>query len=211
MDRVSIAHIKKDIAIAEFDDHSWDRADKIEIVTYWSGQTAPTTRAFEVRLLWSDNALYVRFEAQQAEALIVSEKPDLTKKVHGLWERDVFEIFIAPDLSTANKYYEFEVAPTGEWIDLAIEVTPEKRITDWEYASNMEAAAKIDGTQVVELIKIPFDALGRTPKPGDVWLGNLFRCVGEGPDRGYLAWRPTRTKEPRFHVPDAFGEFEFKN
>jgi hypothetical protein len=38
---------------------------------------------------------------------------------------------------------------------------------------------------------------------------NLCRCVGEDPDRGYLAWRPTHTAEPNFHVPTAFGTIVF--
>ncbi|MBV9241137.1 MAG: carbohydrate-binding family 9-like protein [Acidobacteria bacterium] len=209
MDRVRVSHIKKDIDVSSFDDNAWKHAREIEIDTYWSGEKAPEAREFEARLLWSDTALYVRFEADQHETLVVSEKPDLTKKVRGLWERDVCEIFIAPDRNTPNKYFEFEVAPTGEWIDLGIEVTPEKRITDWDYSSGMQAAAKIEKDKVVEVIRIPFKSLGRAAKTGDVWLGNLFRCVGKDPTRGYLAWRPTRTKEPAFHVPSAFGEFEF--
>jgi len=73
----------------------------------------------------------------------------------------------------------------------------------------MQSAAKIEQDKVVMAIKIPFSALGRTPKAGDIWLGNLFRCVGKDPTRGYLAWQPTKTKEPAFHVPKAFGEFQF--
>src|SRR5438445_10396853 len=128
MDRIRIGHIKRDIAISAFKDKAWRHALPVGIDTYWSGEKAPETRKFEARLLWSATALYVRFEAAQHEPLVVSDKPDLTKKIRGLWDRDVCEIFIAPDRSTRNKYYEFEVAPTGEWIDLGIEVTPEKRI-----------------------------------------------------------------------------------
>ena len=31
----------------------------------------------------------------------------------------------------------------------------------------------------------------------------------EDPTRGYLAWRPTLTKSPNFHVPSKFGNFRF--
>jgi hypothetical protein len=58
-------------------------------------------------------------------------------------------------------------------------------------------------------LKVPWSAFGRKPRPGDVWLGNLFRCVGKDPNRGYLAWSPTLTKVPNFHVPERFGEFVF--
>ena len=209
MDRVSIRHIQKDIDVGSFDERTWLASDKVEIASYWSGETAPAPRRLEARLVWSDSSLYVRFEAEQHEPLIVSDKPDLTKKAKGLWDRDVCEIFIAPDRSFPNKYFEFEVAPTGEWIDLAIEVTPAGRRSDLEYASGMQTAAKIRGDKIIAVMKIPFKALGRTPKVGEIWLGNLFRCIGSDGTRGYLAWRPTRTSKPNFHVPSAFGEFQF--
>jgi hypothetical protein len=208
-DHVRIRHVKKEIVVFDFDNNIWSQAHRVDIDTYWSGEPAPPTRRFTARLLWSDSALYVRFDAEQHEPLVVSDKPDIRKKTHGLWDRDVCEIFIAPDTSTPNKYFEFEVAPTGEWIDFGIEITPDKRLTGWDYASGMDTFAKVDWDKVFEVIKIPFKALGRTPKMGDVWLGNLFRCVGEGKTRGYLAWRPTHTREPSFHVPSAFGEFKF--
>lgn len=207
---ITIKRIEKDFSADRLDHPSWKTASPVEVGTYWSGEAAPDSRAFEARLLWSDTALYVRFDAVQGEPLAVSPKPDLSKKVVGLWDRDVCEIFIAPDKNDANKYFEFEIAPTGEWIDLGIEVTPNGRKTDLEYRSGMTSAARIEKGRVVMAIKIPFAALGRRPANGTVWLGNLFRCVGSGPTRGYLAWQPTRTPKPNFHVPAAFAKLRFK-
>jgi alpha-galactosidase len=208
-EQLTVKHLAEDFSIEKLDDASWTKALPVRVATYWSCEAAPAGRAFEARLLWTDTALYVRFDAAQDEPLVVSEEPDLTKKSVGLWDRDVCEIFIAPDRTGRNKYFEFEIAPTGEWIDLGIEVTPEGRKTDFEYFSGMTSAAKIEKGSVVMAVKIPFKALGETPMAGDVWLGNLFRCVGGGPARGYLAWQPTRTETPNFHVPEAFGEFRF--
>ncbi len=207
--RLKVVHIADELAINKLNSDVRDKAQDVVITRYWSGVAAPATRQFKVRLLWSDTALYVRFVASQDEPLIVSDKPDLTQKIKGLWDRDVCEIFIAPRASQRNKYFEFEIAPTGEWIDLGIEVTPKARKTDWEYKSGMTSSAKIEKDRVVMAIKIPFASLGRTPKVGDIWLGNLFRCIGKDPTRGYLAWQPTKTNEPAFHVPKAFGEFQF--
>lgn len=162
-----------------------------------------------VRLIWSGNSLYARFEAEQREALVVSDAPTLDTKTLNLWDRDVVEIFVAPDAKEQRRYFEFEVAPTGEWIDLAIDLTSGKRVTDWDYKSRMESAARIEKDRIVMAMKIPWSAFGREPKAGDVWLGNIFRCVGAGETRGYLAWQPTMTAEPNFHVPEKFGEFKF--
>jgi hypothetical protein len=133
----------------------------------------------------------------------------MVNKTIGLWNRDVCELFIAPDKDEPRKYFEFEIAPSGEWLDLAINYTAEKRETDFEYISGMQSAAHIEKDKVVMAMKIEWKAFGRVPKSGDIWLGNLFRCVGKNPNRGYLAWRPTMTETPNFHVPEKFGEFVF--
>ena len=206
---LTITHTTEDFSIDRLDDPAWKGASAIPVSKYWSGTAAPKGRQFSTRLLWSDTALYVRFEASQHEPLVVSEKPDVTKKTIGLWDRDVCEIFVAPDSSEKNRYFEFEIAPTGEWVDLAIEDTSRKRKTDLNYKSGMTSAAKIEKDKVVMAIKIPWEAFGARPKAGDVWLGNLFRCVGKGKSRGYLAWQPTMTEKPNFHVPQKFGEFHF--
>lgn len=208
--RLTVKHISSDFRIDRLDEPAWKGASRTDITKYWSGKAAPATRRFMAKLLWSDSALYVRFDASQNEPLVVGDKPNLTKKTMALWDRDVCEIFIAPDKDERRKYFEFEIAPTGEWIDLGIDLTSGKRETDRDYASGMESAAKIGKDRVVMAIRIPWNALGKMPKVGDIWLGNLFRCVGEDPTRGYLSWQATKTKEPNFHVPERFGEFEFK-
>ena len=204
-----VIHIDRDIDVSDLESSVWEKAPPVEVGRYWSGKPAPESRHFKAQLLWSDAAIYVRFTARQREPVFVSERPDRTRKSIGMWDRDVCEIFIAPDDKTPNRYFEFEVAPNGEWVDLAIEVLPEKRLTDWNFSSGMRSAARVEKDQVVMAIRVEWKALGKTPKPGDKWLGNLFRCVGKDPNRGYLAWQPTLTKEPAFHVPTKFGEFVF--
>jgi hypothetical protein len=208
-DKIKIAHVKNDFSIQELDNKFWEKANDILIGTYWSGENAPVGRHFKAKLLWSDSALYVRFEANQIEPLVVSEKANLKTKTRGLWDRDVCEIFLAPDRANARKYFEFEIAPNGEWIDLGIYQKPDERIIDWNYNSGMQSAARIEKDKVIMALRVEWKAFGATPKAGDVWLGNILRCVGREPTRGYLAWQPTRTKEPSFHVPEAFGNFQF--
>jgi alpha-galactosidase len=207
--KIEIAHVEQDFQIGELDNSIWKNAGETVVENYWSGESAPKSRHFKTKLLWSDAAFYIRFEANQREPLVASENPNLKSKTHGLWNRDVCEIFVAPDANEPNKYFEFEVAPNGEWIDLAIHQLPKKRETDFEYDSEMQSAARIETNKITMAIKISWNAFGRTPKVEDVWRGNLYRCVGRGATRGYLAWSPTETKEPNFHVPARFGEFQF--
>ncbi len=206
-----IRYIAHDFSAVEFESEYWQTVRPIVADRYWSGVIAPNGRHFETRLLWSENFLYVRFDAVQNEPLEINENPDTSEKTDKLWQRDVCEIFIAPDRNEQRTYFEFEVSPTREWLDLAIDSTLGERVTDWEYASGMETAARIEENRVVMAMKIPWKAFGKKPNAGDVWMGNIFRCVGKEPDRGYLAWRPTMTDVPNFHVPERFGAFLFKN
>lgn len=208
--KASVIRIEKDFAIEDLGNRIWADAKPIRVGTNWDGSAAPDGRHFTIRMLWSSSALYVRFEANQSEPLVVSESPDRSKKTMKLWDRDVCEIFLAADPKQPRKYLEFEVAPTGEWIDLAIDYTGEKRETDWDFKSGMESAAKIENAKVVMAMKIPWSGFGAIPKAGDVWSGNLFRCIGKDATRGYLAWNPTMTEKPNFHVPEKFGEFVFE-
>ncbi|HMF58444.1 MAG TPA: carbohydrate-binding family 9-like protein [Pyrinomonadaceae bacterium] len=199
-----------DVRANDLDNKEWKHARATRITRYWSGDVAPESRHAEARLLWSDAALTVRFQCNQHEPLVVSDAPQTNKKTVGLWDRDVCEIFVAPKASEPEKYLEFEAAPTGEWIDLSIHWRPEGQETDWEFHSGMEASARVSHNHVIIAMRVPWEAFGHKPQAGERWRANLFRCVGRDPARGYLAWRPTRTPQPSFHVPQAFGWLEFK-
>jgi hypothetical protein len=198
-------YISKPIAAGDFEHPCWEHSHPVKIERYWSGEPAPASRHAEARVCWSDEALHVRFVGAQHEPLIVSSNPRTDQKTLGLWERDVCEIFVAPDPDVPERYFEFEAAPTGEWVDLGIVITPEGRETDWDFDSGMTAAARLEHETLKIGIRIPWSDSIPKPEKGDVWRVNVFRCVGrEAPDR-YLAWRPTRTPEPNYHVPEAFG------
>lgn len=207
--RYEIKYIENDFSVEELNDENWQIIEGITINKYWSGEDAPPERHFETKIIWSETAVYVRFEASQDEPLIVSETPNLETKTPGLWERDVCEIFLAPNRDEFRRYFEFEIAPNGEWIDLGIHQMPDRRETDWDYSSAMQSKSVIEKDKVLMTMKIEWKAFGKTPKAGEVWRGNIFRCVGAGETRGYLAWSPTLTSEPSFHVPEKFGDFKF--
>jgi hypothetical protein len=203
-------YVNEPIGADEFDHPAWQECERVKIAHYWSGEPASATRHAEVRVCWSDDALHVRFVGEQHEPLIVEEKPVTNKKTLGLWERDVCEIFLAPDAEHPERYFEFEAAPSGEWVDLGIVVKPAGRETDWNFDSGMTAAARLDRDQLIIGIRIPWGSSIPKPQKGDVWRANVFRCVGpEAPER-YLAWRPTCTPEPNYHVPEAFGLLRFE-
>ena len=208
--QIEARHSAADLNVADLQHAEWNKAQAVRIDRYWSGAEAPAGRVAEARILWSSKALHIRFVCNQAEPLIVSATPQIEKKTMGLWDRDVCEVFIAPDEHAIERYLEFEAAPTGEWLDVAIHWTPEKRESDWEFHSHMTTAAKIEKDRVTIAMRIPWNHWIHEPQRGERWRVNLFRCVGSDPGRGYLAWQPTRTPKPSFHVPQAFGRLVFK-
>ena len=132
---------------------------------------------------------------------MVSADPVTDRKTLGLWDRDVCEIFLAPDPSNTSRYFEFEAAPTGEWVDLGITLTPSGRETDWDFASGFTTAAKVEDEQLFVGMRIPWSEALPKPQTGEVWRVNLFRCVGpEAPER-YLAWRPQELPNPTSTSP----------
>lgn len=207
---ITARHSASDLPVTDLLSAEWNKAQPVAIERYWSGNMAPVTRHCEARLLWSSKALHVRFVCRQGDPLVVSLTPQTTKKTMGLWDRDVCEIFIAPDPHVVERYFEFEAAPTGEWLDVAIHWTPEKRESDWEFQSHMTTAAQVERDRVTIGMRIPWNHWIHEPQRGERWRVNLFRCVGSDPGRGYLTWQPTRTKEASFHVPKVFGWLVFK-
>jgi len=207
---IVVASYLKELAEPILNNVVWESCGPVRIEHYWSGDLAPATRHAEVRLCWSEEALRVRFVCEQHEPLVLSKTPQTNVKTIGLWDRDVCEVFLAPDLKKPHRYYEFEAAPTGEWVDLGIELTDQDRKTDWDYKSGMTAIAEIEERQIRVGITIPWSVDIPKPKSGDNWGINLFRCVGPDEETRYLAWRPTRTALPNFHVPSAFGLLRFK-
>jgi hypothetical protein len=199
-----------DLSVTDLTSAEWHKARPVQIDRFWSGDPAPAGRTAEARVLWSSKALHIRFVCNQAEPLIVSATPQTVTKTMGLWDCDVCEIFIAPDEHVVERYLEFEAAPTGEWLDVAIHWTPETRESDWEFHSHMTTAARVEKGRVTIAMRIPWNHWIHAPQTGERWRTNLFRCVGSDPGRGYLAWQPTRTPQPNFHVPQVFGSLVFK-
>ncbi|HYP54639.1 MAG TPA: carbohydrate-binding family 9-like protein [Pyrinomonadaceae bacterium] len=225
-----------DLPANELAHPEWERARPALLARYWSGEPAPAGRHAEARLLWTTDALSARFVCRQAEPYVVSDAPRLDAKTVGLWERDVCEVFLAPDARRPEHYFEFEAAPTGEWLDLELLQLAERRDTNWDYRSGVTVAASRAEDSYTVALRVPWSALTdagsaasltkdaseslvkdsthgddarHAPRAGDIWRVNLYRCVGAGPGRGYLAWRPTETPQPNFHVPRKFGRLLF--
>jgi len=183
----------------------WRDGGAVVCYSDWQGQNPDPGRETMVRVLWSRRTLYLRFECRYRELYLFSDA-DPGGRRDQLWDRDVVEAFLQPDPSKKRFYKEFEVSPNGMWIDL--DISPKGRA---DLKSGLERSVFLnekEHTWAAELA-IPLKALTSNFDSNAVWRANFYRIEGTREPRTYLAWQPTRTSQPNFHVPSEFGRLRF--
>ncbi len=166
----------------------------------------------EVRGFWTGTHLYLLFICPY-RTLNLFLPPQNDKARDKLWDRDVVEMFLGDDWDNIRHYREFEIAPTADWIDLAIDL--DKKSYDQSWRSGWQTGARIDEKARVWYAgaKIPLKSVSvAVVKAGTRWRMNLYRIDGEGPDpqRRFMCWQPTCVvnRDPN-HVPEMFGTLVF--
>lgn len=184
---------------------AWENAPPIRFDADWQGKNADPERATEVRLLWSAETLYVRFEARY-RTITVFPDAEANGRRDQLWDRDVCEVFLQTNPSEPRRYKEFEIAPNGSWIDLDI-ATGEKH----GLQSGLRRRVKIheQNKKWRAELALPMKSLISHFHASAVWRVNFYRVEGAAEPRFYSAWRPTHTPQPNFHVPEVFGGLIF--
>lgn len=190
----------------------WKRAATAAIVKDCSRSLSYPRLASKVRVFWTDTDLYLLFICPYRE-LNLFLPADNTKARRKLWDRDVVEMFLGYDFDRITHYREYEIAPTGDWIDLAIDL--EHKGNDRNWRSGWKTAARIDEKAHIwyAAARIPLASVSPQPvKAGTRWRMNLYRIEGLGPDseRHFLCWQPTcvLNRDPN-HVPEHFGTLTF--
>ena len=173
------------------------------------GEAEPKYRT-EIRSRWTDGNLYFLFICPY-ETLNLKPDPVTNADTNKLWDWDVAEVFLGADFQHINRYYEFEVSPQSEWVDLDIDRDFMQVDSGIKWNSGFEPKSRIDREKKIWYteMRIPFAAIDkRKPASGLEYRINLYRCQGSAPGRKYIAWQPTGQKS--FHVPQAFGRMKLE-
>ena len=185
----------------------WQQAQPVVFCADWQGRQSDPERETRVRVLWTPDTLYLCFECRYRELFLFNDADPDGRRDH-LWDRDVAEAFLQPEPWRGHFYKEFEVSPNGHWIDLDITPTEGRNLKSGMRRSvTHDAAAR---TWAAELA-IPMSALIAKFDARAEWRVNFYRVEGPAEPRAYLAWRPTNTAQPNFHVPAAFGWMRFED
>jgi alpha-galactosidase len=185
--------------------NEWLRADPIAFCSDWQGQNAESGRETQVRILWSQQHLYLRFECRYRELFVFDDSDPSGRRDH-LWDRDVAEAFLQPDPTRERFYREFEVGPNGMWVDL--DIFP-GGLADLKSGLQRSVILDEKARKWTAELAIPMKSLTAKFDPAAIWRANFYRVEGRKEPRAYLAWQPTHTLQPNFHVPSAFGKLRF--
>jgi alpha-galactosidase len=196
----------------------WPRGETASITNLWNGEPADSVfgefwnNSTHVVALWDESSLFFRFRCAFDELHV---RPDWGEggPIGGLWDADVAEVFLQPPGSEV--YFEVEVSPLGQWIDVCV-VKP-RQIVDFDWRSEITARVQLVESERIwwATFRLPFSPMleksstDSGPCLGDVWRVNLFRIAGKEPVRQCMSWQPTHTAQPDFHVPSAFGNLIF--
>ena len=189
---------------------AWKHAKWLDFDNDASGKSHYPEAATRVASLWTQTHIYFAFSCRY-DSLNIYDGEDPKPERWQLWDRDVVEVFLNPQPERMNHYFEFEVAPNNQWIDLEIDKTKEP-FNDASWNSGFEHATRIDAEHHVwsAEMRIPLDAMNaKDPRSDAQWRVNFFRAAGKGGDehRKFLAWSII-PEGKTFHVPARFGILE---
>lgn len=200
---VTANHIERDfVPDGVLDEEAWSKATPVRLEYQSNSSVAKPELSTPVRVLWSDEHLYLAFEAPYTQ-LSVFPDPKTEERI-GLWDNDVVEAFIGSEPDKINRYTEYEWAPNGEFLDLKLD----RPNADFPWSSGAEWKVKINETGHVWTVetRIPLKGLAETkPKPGTRWKINFYRH--DRAARAGLALSPTL--QGSFHTPERFGWLVF--
>jgi hypothetical protein len=185
--------------------------------SYLEAETAVASR-------WTKKYLYLAFWCHY-ERLNIYEGEDPGLERWRLWEKDVVEAFINPKPEKSSHYYEFEIAPNNQWLDLEIDLK-RKPFNDAKWNSGFEHATRIYSARHIWTAEMRIPVLAMKVAglhPDTEWRINFYRADGPEtngsgtsnarPDnsRRMLSWGalPLNLPENSFHQAASFGVLRF--
>ena len=209
---ITSQHIKRDyVPDGDLNSGVWRLVPHVSFDHNYTGDKRYPALKTEVASLWSDKYVYFAFWCKY-QHLNTYQGEDAAKERWGLWEHDVVEVFLNPQPKEVSHYYEFEVAPNNQWIDLKIDLD-KKPFNSAAWNSGFEHAVRVDEKQHLWMceMRIPLSALKARITANAEWRGNFYRAEGTGTDeqRSLLAWSTVVAKPEAFHNPSRFGIIRF--
>jgi hypothetical protein len=198
----------------KLDEPAWAKASEpLTLQFFWESQTGAKQKTL-AKLLWDDQALYLGFDADDADIT-----GQLTERDAAVYRDDALEIFINPNPRQEVLYYGFEMNVRGALYDY---LNYNERTFFKRYdATNVKIATTVRGTLNVRTdtdegwsleASIPwqnFEELSRRPAVGATWRANINRWDGVEPARRMSEWSDPVQRTAWPHGAARFGELVF--
>jgi hypothetical protein len=214
--RYEVKRASSPIAIdGKLDDAAWATASApLTLQFLWESQTGAKQKTF-ARLLWDAQALYIGYDAEDADINARFEQRD-----DPTYRDDALEFFINPDPKQETLYYGFEINARGVLYDY---LNYNSRTLFKRYdATGLKIATSLRGTLNERTdtdngwsleVALPwpnFEELSRRPPvAGAIWKANFNRWDGVEPNRRMSIWSDPQNTNSWPHVPARFGELVF--
>ena len=198
---------------------AWEKIKSLAILNDngWKSNYSPST---EVKLAYDDATLYMIFRVKDQFVRCV------TREFNGpVWQDSCVEFFFSPNPGEPNNYFNLEINCGGTMLmayrrfsdgnRMILEIPDLQKI---EIAHSMpEIIEKEINTPVTWTVeyKMPLDILEKyikisKPENGAVWKANFYKCAEKNSYPHWLSWNKIDFHEPNFHLPQYFGELQFK-
>lgn len=218
-----VVHVKQPPKLrSPFDAPEW-RAAPAGKVDRFHARSSAHHPATQFRLLYSDDALYLKFH--------VSDRYVLARRTHPhdfVCNDSCVEFLVAPE--SGDGYLNFEMNCIGTLLSYHIRdwhripcgfvdyerLSPELfRSVQLETTFHDVIQEEIASPVEYEVaLRIPFALFQETtnvppPRPGTRWHGNFFKCADKSSRPHWASWQPIG-EELNFHQPHYFGELLFQ-
>lgn len=217
-----ISKVRADFApSANFNSPIWRDITPLNIDTWpWHKTHEPKVPSVEVKLLYSDKNIYLRYFVREKFIIARTTKPQ--GKVH---LDSCVEFFVAPN---KNGYFNFELNCIGS-IHLGFKqdrhsggFIAEEDLNKITIATSLpngksieEAVLAPEEGYIVEYC-IPFEIFLKyakcdMPQKGTSWRANFYKCGDNLPEPSWGVWSDIATPNPDFHRPEFFGTIIFSD
>jgi hypothetical protein len=212
--------LKKNITI----DGNWDKdvwkGSEILQVARPMGDIPKFTPKVEARMAYDRDNAYVIFRVQ--DRYVRSVVQEYNGNVSG---DSCVEFFFAPDPAKPLCYFNLEINAGGTPLIFYItkpmsgltKLLPEE-ISQIEIAHSMPRIVYPEIEEPVTWTiecRIPFSVLEKyaavtRPAAGVLWKANFYKTGSRTSSPNYLTWSPVDFERPNFHLPQFFGDIQFK-
>jgi Carbohydrate-binding family 9 len=178
---------------------------------YRAEDGTPALQQTRVQLCFDERALYVRFDCNDREIW-----GTYTQRDDPIYEQEVVELFLAPELADPIHYFEFEVSPNSVLFDTTVynPISTREELrwdASWNCAGIHWIAERDDSrSRWWAALAIPWSEIaldGRVPAHCRANFCRIERPRDTNPE--FSCWSPTMTNPADFHKPAYFGVLDF--